>query len=299
MPTFEVKVPVGVSQIGMRGQIRDAIAEATSEASFDPISGLAHRRQLRRQPRPGTPIIHFEQWETRRDRSEAHPEGRRLRKHERAVRAPRPSCQVSVAQTGPSKVCASASSTPCGMRKARVCTGSDWRRHWWRSHVGLRAAKEQLFRTLDDVNPDPRLAELEASIMGEVNSSDWCDGVRWPRADDRVQGRRAQSAACELLRLCGIRLLGLPSASLYLDSKTGEIKRWLYRDRVEPRRSWRIRRVPENGTRSRARTPITEEQVRALKVGDVVLLSGRVTRVVMRFIITSCRTTRRWTCAAA
>ena len=30
-------------------------------------------------------------------------------------------------------------------------------------------AKEQLFRTLDDVNPDPRLAELEASIMGEVN----------------------------------------------------------------------------------------------------------------------------------
>lgn len=29
--------------------------------------------------------------------------------------------------------------------------------------------KEQLFRTLDDANPDPVLAELEASIMKEAN----------------------------------------------------------------------------------------------------------------------------------
>src|SRR4029453_14219212 len=35
---------------------------------------------------------------------------------------------------------------------------------------GYLEAKQQLFRTLDDVNPDPRLAELEASIMGTVNN---------------------------------------------------------------------------------------------------------------------------------
>ncbi len=35
---------------------------------------------------------------------------------------------------------------------------------------GYTHAKEQLFRTLDDVNPDPRLAELEASIMATVNN---------------------------------------------------------------------------------------------------------------------------------
>ena len=43
-----------------------------------------------------------------------------------------------------------------------VCIGGD-------RTSGYVNAKEQLFRTLDDVNPDPRLAELEASIMGEVN----------------------------------------------------------------------------------------------------------------------------------
>ena len=37
---------------------------------------------------------------------------------------------------------------------------------------GYYHAKEQLFRTLDDVNPDPRLRELEASIMGAVNDLD-------------------------------------------------------------------------------------------------------------------------------
>ena len=35
---------------------------------------------------------------------------------------------------------------------------------------GYLHAKEQLFRTLDDVNPDTRLAALEASIMAEVNN---------------------------------------------------------------------------------------------------------------------------------
>ena len=34
---------------------------------------------------------------------------------------------------------------------------------------GYLHAKEQLFRTLDDVNPDARLAELEATIMRTVN----------------------------------------------------------------------------------------------------------------------------------
>ena len=34
---------------------------------------------------------------------------------------------------------------------------------------GYVHAKEQLFRTLDDVNPDERLAALEAEIMATVN----------------------------------------------------------------------------------------------------------------------------------
>jgi fumarate hydratase class I len=61
-----------------------------------------------------------------------------------------------------------------------------------------------------------------------------------------------------------------------LDSKTGEIKRWLYRDASSPVVHMADQSgFPRTGREVALRTPITEEQVRALKVGDVVLLSGR------------------------
>src|SRR6266704_1317552 len=64
MPTFEVKTPVGADQIWMRQQIRLAIAEATRRGklrpnSVDSITGENSGDNLG----PGTPIIHFEQWE--------------------------------------------------------------------------------------------------------------------------------------------------------------------------------------------------------------------------------------------
>src|SRR5678815_4286216 len=64
MPTFEVKTPVGVNQIILKKQIKDAIAEATKRGklrpnSVDSLTGENSGNNLG----PGTPIIHFEQWE--------------------------------------------------------------------------------------------------------------------------------------------------------------------------------------------------------------------------------------------
>src|SRR5690349_23354314 len=64
MPTFEVATPVGANQIVMQKQIREAIAEATRRGklrpnSVDSITGENSGTNLG----PGTPIIHFEQWE--------------------------------------------------------------------------------------------------------------------------------------------------------------------------------------------------------------------------------------------
>ena len=64
MPTFEVKTPVGANQIWMRQQIREAVAEATRRGklrpnSVDSITGENSGDNLG----PGTPIIHFRQWE--------------------------------------------------------------------------------------------------------------------------------------------------------------------------------------------------------------------------------------------
>ena len=50
----------------------------------------------------------------------------------------------------------------CAPGAVGVCIGSD------RAH-GYQLAKAQLFRTLDDANPLPELAELETRIMKEAN----------------------------------------------------------------------------------------------------------------------------------
>ena len=64
MPTFEVKTPVGANQVVLKQQIREAVAEATRRGklrpnSVDSITGENSGTNLG----PGTPIVHFEQWE--------------------------------------------------------------------------------------------------------------------------------------------------------------------------------------------------------------------------------------------
>ena len=64
MPTFEVHVPRGSDQIWMRQTIREAVRQATKLGklrpnSVDSITGENSGDNLG----PGTPIIHFDQWE--------------------------------------------------------------------------------------------------------------------------------------------------------------------------------------------------------------------------------------------
>ena len=116
----------------------------------------------------------------------------------------------------------------CAPGAIGVCVGGD-------RTSGYVNAKEQLFRTLDDVNPDPRLAELEASIMGEVNRL----GIGAMGFGGRVSligckvgalNRLPASFFVSVAYDCwAYRRLGV-----VLDSKTGEIKRWLYRDASSP-----------------------------------------------------------------
>ena len=166
MPTFEVQTPVGANQIWMRQQIREAVAEATRRGklrpnSVDSITGTNSGDNLG----PGTPIIHFHQWE--RDAIEiklilkgggcentnaqyALPvELPHLGRADRTLDGVR-KCILHAVWNAQGKGCAPGA--------VGVCVGGD-------RTSGYTHAKEQLFRTLDDVNPDPRLAELEASIM--------------------------------------------------------------------------------------------------------------------------------------
>lgn len=64
MPTFEIKTPVGVNQLVIKKAIYEAVVEATKTGklrpnSVDSLTGANSGDNLG----PGTPVIHFEQWE--------------------------------------------------------------------------------------------------------------------------------------------------------------------------------------------------------------------------------------------
>jgi fumarate hydratase class I len=279
MPTFEVKTPVGTNQIVLKQQIREAIAEATRRGklrpnSVDSITGENSGNNVG----AGTPVVHFEQWE---DEGEIEvklilkgggcenmnaqyslpAELPNLGRADRSLEGVR-KCILHAVWNAQGKGCAPGA--------IGVAVGGD-------RTSGYMLAKEQLFRTLDDVNPDPRLAALEASIMGEVNRL----GIGAMGFGGRVSLIGCKIAAMNRLpasffvsvayNCWAFRRLGV-----VLDARTGEIKRWLYRDPAAPVAAMADQAgFQRTGREVALRTPLTEEQVRSLKVGDMVLVSGR------------------------
>jgi fumarate hydratase, class I len=279
MPTFEVQAPVGANQIWMRQQIREAVAEATRRGmlrpnSVDSITGQNSGDNLG----PGTPIIHFHQWEhdvievrlllkgggceNMNAQYSLPAELPNLGRADRTLEGVRKCILHAVWQ---------AQGKGCSPGAVGVCIGGD-------RTSGYLHAKEQLFRTIDDVNTDPRLAELEATIMGTANQL----GV----------GTMGFGGAVSLIA-CKVGALNRLPASFFvsvaydcwayrrlgvvLDGQSGAIAHWLYRDPVNPI-------VPmldqagfvRTGLEVAVRTPLDEATARSLKVGDVVLISGRM-----------------------
>src|SRR6187399_3350863 len=277
MPTFEIKVPVGANQIWMKQQIKAAVAEATKRGklrpnSVDSITGENSGNNLG----PGTPIVHFEQWE--KDDIEVKlilkgggcenmnaqyslpMELAHLGRADRSIEGVR-KCILHAVWHAQGKGCAPGA--------IGVCIGGD-------RTSGYVNAKEQLFRTLDDVNTDPRLAELEASIMGQVNklgigTMGFGGHVSLIGCKIGALNRLPASFFVSVAYDCwAYRRLGV-----VLDAGTGAIKRWLYRDPTTPVIAMADQAgVVRTGREIALRTPLTEEQVRSLQVGDVVLVSG-------------------------
>jgi fumarate hydratase class I len=279
MPTFEVKAPVGANQIEMKRQIREAVAEATRRGklrpnSVDSITGENSGTNLG----PGTPIIHFEQWEREHEievKLILKGGGCENMNAQYSLPAELPSVGRADRSLAGVRKCIlhavwNAQGKGCAPGAIGVCIGGD-------RTSGYVGAKEQLFRTLDDVNPDPRLAELEASIMGEVNRL----GVGAMGFGGRVSligckigamNRLPASFFVSVAYDCwAFRRLGV-----VLDARTGEIARWLYRDAARPVVAMADQAgYQRTGREVLLRTPLSEEQVRQLEVGDVVLISGR------------------------
>jgi fumarate hydratase class I len=274
-----VHTPVGVNQLEIKRAIRAAIAEATRRGklrpnSVDSLTGQNSGDNLGEE----TPVMHFEQWEQDEIEVKLILKGGgcenkniqyslpsdldHLGRADRNLEGVRKCILHAVWQ---------AQGQGCAPGALGVCIGSD------RAH-GYELAKGQLFRTLDDVNPNAALAKLEDEIMQEANrlgvgamgfgGKSSLIGCKITAAN-RLPASFFVSVAyeCWAFRRLGVRL----------DRSSGAITAWLYRDPSRPvERMTKAEGFPLTGREVVLTAPIGEAAVRALKVGDVVLIDGEM-----------------------
>lgn len=278
MPTFEIHCPVGANQILMKRKILEAVAEATKLGklrpnSVDSLTGKNSGNNLGE----GTPVIHFEQWENDEIDVRLLLKGGgcenkniqyslpcdlpNLGRADRSLEGVRKAIMHAVFQ---------AQGQGCSVGAIGVGIGGD-------RTSGYALAKMQLFRTLDDVNPNHELAKLEARILEDANKlgigtmgfggKGTLIGCKIA-ANNRLPASFFVSVAydCWAFRRLGV----------VLDPTTGAIKRWLYKEETPTVKMAKRTGLPVTGREVKLTTPISEAQVRQLKVGDVVLLNGLV-----------------------
>ena len=280
MPTFEIKTPIGVNQIAIRKQTLEAVAEATKRGklrpnSVDSITGKNSGNNLG----PGTPIFHFEQWEKPEVEVRLILKGGGCENKNIQYSVP---CQLEHLGRADRdlegvKKCIlhavwQAQGQGCAPGAIGICIGSD-------RGGGYHLAKQQLFRTLDDTNPDPVLAKLEQEIMEQANKLG-VGAMGFGGANSLIgckitaANRLPASFFVTVAYDCwAFRRLGV-----LLDAESGAITQWLYRDPKRP-----VEQLISAGTgfqltgrEVRLEPPLSEEKVRALKVGDLVLINGPV-----------------------
>ncbi|MBX3729410.1 MAG: fumarate hydratase [Candidatus Sumerlaeia bacterium] len=277
MPTFEIHCPVGADQIAMEEDIRWAVAEATRQGKLRPNSvDSLTGRNTGDNLSDSTPVVHFKQW--RRDEIEV----RLLLKgggcENKNIQYSLPCTLEHLGSAGRDlkgvKKCIlhavwQAQGQGCSSGFIGVAIGSD-------RAMGYAHAKEQLFRDCDDTNPVPELAQLEAEIVEEGNKLDigpmGFGGLATLLgckigAYNRLPASFFVSVAynCWAYRRLGVTL----------DPADGAIRGW-QQLAVRPAKMAKEAGFPLSGKEVRLTTPVAEADIRKLRVGDVVLISGRI-----------------------
>lgn len=284
LPTFIIHVPVGANQIEMTRSIHSAIEEATKQGvlrpnSVDSLTGENSGNNLG----TGTPVIHYHQWE--KDEIEV----RLLLKgggcENKNIQYSLPCELEGLGRAGRDldgiRKCIlhsvyQAQGHGCSAGFIGVGIGGD-------RTSGYELAKEQLFRRVDDVNPNPDLAKLEEYIVEKANTL----GI-----GTMGFGGEATLLGCKIGAMNRIPASFFVSVAyncwafrrqgVTISPETGEITDWIYPrelpdDQAEQETAVTTENQSLEGTREvHLTTPITEEQVRNLKVGDIVFINGLI-----------------------
>jgi fumarate hydratase class I len=276
MPTFIVHTPVGFDQLELEEEIRRQVARATKAGklrpnSVDSLTGKNSGDNLG----PGTPVIHFHQH--RKDEVEiklvlkgggcenkniqysvpCELEG--LGRADRNLDGVRKCLLHAVYQ---------AQGQGCSAGYLGVCVGGD-------RTTGYEHAKFQLFRNADDVNPVPELAELEKYITETANKMQigtmgWGGEVTLLGCKVGVLNRLPASFFVSVAYECwAFRRLGV-----VLDPQSGEIREWQYREQDEIKQLAAGEGFQLTGKEVVLEAPITDEKIRSIRVGDIVIVNG-------------------------
>jgi fumarate hydratase class I len=278
-PTFLLRTPVGTDQMRIEAAIRDALREATRLGklrpnSVDSLTGKNSGDNLG----PGTPTLHFHQWE-----NDAEIEVRLLLKGggcenkniQYSLPAELPHLGRADRDLDGVRKCLlhavwQAQGQGCSAGAIGASVGGD-------RTTGYEHAKHQLFRPLDDVNPDARLRSLEDYVVRTSNTlgigtMGFGGGVTLIGCKVGVINRLPASFFVSVAYDCwAFRRLGV-----VLDARTGAIRRWLYKDNAPALAMARQEGFPRTGHEIVLRPPLTEDQVRRLQVGDLVMISGLI-----------------------
>ncbi len=276
MPTFEIKTPAGINQIQMQKEIKESIAEATKVGKLRPnaVDSLTGKNSGNNLGE-GCPVMHFEQWEKKEIEVRLILKGGgcenksiqyslpcelpNLGRADRTLDGIRKCLLHAVWQ---------AQGQGCSVGAIGVAIGGD-------RASGYHYAKQQLFRLLDDINSNPELAKLEDYVLQNANKLNI--GTMGFGGLSTLIGCKIGSyhrLPASFFVTVAYNCWAYRRLGVILDAKTGAIKRWLYKEDTPVMRMAKEENLPLTGREISLTFPISEEQTRALKVGDVLLLNG-------------------------
>lgn len=307
MPTFIVHCPVGANQIYMKQQIKEAIVQATKEGKLRPnsVDSLTSENSGDNSGE-GTPVMHFEQWER------ADIDVRLILKgggcENKNIQYSLPVELPGVGKAGRDldgiRKCImhavyQAQGQGCGAGFIGVGIGGD-------RTTGYELAKKQLFREVDDTNPLIELQRLEEYVMDNANKL----GIGTMGFGGQVTLLGCKTGAIHRIpasffvsvayNCWAYRRLGV-----LLNAASGEINEWLYKSGTEepmnshgksatiadgagtidvstkgsPIKDASVAAKSADVGATKRREiqltfPVSEEQIRELRVGDVVIING-------------------------